>query len=113
MNIYDFISDAIKEKLKDYMLIDNFNKLSDKNYVKFINKRNFEFNEGGFVIDINEPIITILRWDNRKKFNIDTNYYHIFFKKNKEQLSQRNFFEKVLDGLNKKIYKIKNKNITN
>ena len=100
----DFISTTNKNKLKDYKL--NNNEICKRDYLKYMDKKNFNFYNGGIVTDINKNKITYIEWNTKKKYTIDTNFYYIFYKSNR-YISKREYYEKLLYKLNNNKLKIK------
>lgn len=96
-NISDFISSTNKNKLKDYNISNN--EILKRDYIKYIDKKLFNFYNGGIVTDIKKNIITYIEWNTKKKCTIDSNFYYIFYKSNK-YISKREYYEKLLYKLN-------------
>ena len=93
----DFISKTNKSKLKDYNICNS--KISKRDYVKYMDKKNFNFYDGGIITDIDKNKITYIEWNTKKTYTIDSNYYHIFYKSNK-YISKKEYYKKLLYKLN-------------
>ena len=100
--IFDFLNDAQQKTLKPYRPLDvnEYPKMKKRDYVKFVNRRNYSFDEGGLILDFDIPRIKILRWENRTQDWIDLTYFIPFWKQNMKNISRRGFFERLLENLN-------------
>jgi len=106
-DLLDFLNEKQQNTIKDYIYLDstNIKKIPIKkgDYIKFMYKYNYQFMEGGIVIDTTEwPIVRLKSYDIEMKtfYKIDLSKVYIFYKKS-GKVSRRDFFEELLDNLDK------------
>lgn len=103
--LMDFLNDAQKNAISDYKYIPDEKihayKMKKGDYIKFMLKENYQFVEGGIIINITEyPIIQIKSYQpNSKNYSIDLTKIYVFHKKNKKTQTRREYFEEYLKNL--------------
>jgi len=98
----EFLNDSQQKSLEGYKLIkwgETKLRVDKKDYIKYMLAENYTFYEGGFVINIDNPRITIMRWSDRKKQTVDINKQYVFYKKNMAGMTKRTFFQNLLENL--------------
>ena len=101
-DIYDFLNSSQQKTLDLYKLLreDEYSKMNKRDYIKIIDRRNYTFDEGGLILELDLPRIKILRWKNKAHAWIDLTYFFPFWKQNTKNISRRGFFERLLENLN-------------
>ena len=95
----EFLNDSQQNSISDYKYIPDTkihdHKMKKGDYIKFMLKPNYQFNEGGIIINIDRyPIITL-------KYSLDLTQIYVFHKKNKKSQTRREYFEEYLSNLSK------------
>ena len=104
--LLDYLNERQQKSLKDYFHLENTNlkKIPIKrgDYIKFMYKYNFQFMEGGIIIDINDwPVVRVKSYDLMPTFyKLDLSKVYVFYKK-KNIKTKREFFEELLENLEK------------
>jgi hypothetical protein len=90
---YKYIPDG---KIKDY-------KVKKGDYIKFMLRDNYQFNEGGIIINMDRYPIVILKpyQSNLQNYSIDLTKIFVFHKKNIKNQTRREYFEEYLSNLSK------------
>ena len=104
--LMDFLNVNQQNSLEGYRLIkpdEKKERVKKKDYVKYMSADNYTFYEGGFVIGINLPEITMMRWSDRQKQVLNVSKQYVFFKQNPENISRRTFLQGLLENLKGKI----------
>lgn len=111
-NLKDFLNDAQQKSISDYKYIPEAKipdyKMKKGDYIKYIFKENYQFNEGGIIINIDRyPIITIKSYAQpiSQNYSIDLTQIYVFHKKNKKNQTRREYFEEYLSNLSKQSLK--------
>jgi hypothetical protein len=107
-NLKEFLNDAQQNAISDYKYIPDA-KILDYNmkkgdYIKFMLKPNYQFNEGGIIISIDRyPIITLKSYKQPTSqiYSIDLTKIHVFHKKNRKSQTRREYFQEYLSNLSK------------
>lgn len=119
--LFDFLNPSQQQALKDYHYFDTSQSQSTslhfplkpiqskipfkpRDYLKFMNKYNYQLMEGGIVIETHEyPIIKLKSYDKtRNSFSkFDLSQLYVFYKKNNKK-TRRDFFEELLENLEKR-----------
>jgi hypothetical protein len=109
--LLEFLNQQQQNSIKDYQYFDNNIKLKKGDYVKFMYKYNYQFMEGGIVVDVsNFPVIRLKSYEKIKNFyNIDTSKVYLFYKPS-NNLTRRQFFEQMLTDLENGKLNIKKSN---
>ena len=76
-NILDYINLNDLNKIKGYILIKNISNIKKGGVIRYINKDNYKFNNGGIVIEI-KPEFRIIKLLNYKK----NRTWHVYYDKN-------------------------------
>lgn len=107
-HLKDFLNDTQKNAISDYKYIPDTKihdyKMKKGDYIKFMLKQNYQFMEGGIIINMTQyPIITLKSYQpNSLIYSIDLKKIYIFHKKNIKNQTQREYFEEYLKSLSKK-----------
>jgi len=107
-HLKDFLNDAQKNAISDYKYIPDIKiqdyKMKKGDYIKFMFKQNYQFMEGGIIINmIQYPIITLKSYQpNSQIYSIDLTKIYVFHKKNRKNQTRREYFEEYLKSLSKK-----------
>lgn len=107
-NLKDFLTVSQQQSIEDYIYIspDQLPKLQMRrgDYVKFMYQYNYQFMEGGIVMDVERyPVVRLKSYGGEKNFyTIDLSKTFVFYKKNRERTTKREFFEELLNNLKKK-----------
>ncbi len=111
-SLKDFLNDAQQKSISDYKYIPEAKipdyKIKKGDYIKFIFKQNYQFNEGGIIINIDKyPIVTIKSYAQpiSQNYSIDLTQIYVFHKKNKKNQTRREYFEEYLSNLSKQSLK--------
>ena len=111
-NLKDFLNDAQQKSISDYKYIPEAKipdyKMKKGDYIKYIFKENYQFNEGGIIINIDRyPIVTIKSYAQpiSQNYSIDLTQIYVFHKKNKKNQTRREYFEEYLSNLSKQSLK--------
>lgn len=111
--LFDFLNPSQQQALKDYHYFDTSLPLKSiqpkipfrpRDYLKFMNKYNYQLMEGGIVIETHEyPVIKLKSYDKtRNSFSkYDLSQLYVFYKKNNKK-TRRDFFEELLENLEKR-----------
>jgi hypothetical protein len=102
----DFLNDSQKNAISDYKYIPDTKihdyKMKKGDYIKFMFKENYQFNEGGIIINIDRyPIVKLKSYQhpNSQIYSIDLTQIYVFYKKNKKTQTRREYFEEYLKNL--------------
>ena len=104
----DFLNDAQQNAISDYIYIPDTKihdyKMKKGDYIKFMLKQNYQFMEGGIIINMTQyPIITLKSYQpNSQIYSIDLTKIYVFHKKNRKNQTRREYFEEYLKSLSKK-----------
>jgi len=107
-HLKDFLNDAQKNAISDYKYIPDIKiqdyKMKKGDYIKFMFKQNYQFMEGGIIINMTQyPIITLKSYQpNSQIYSIDLTKIYVFHKKNRKNQTRREYFEEYLKSLSKK-----------
>lgn len=107
-DLTDFLTKEQSQSIENYSYIPNEKieetKMRKGDYIKFMYKYNYKFMEGGIVISTAKyPVVELLSYSVPKSYyNIDLSQVYVFYKKNIKQMTQRDFFEDLLESLKKK-----------
>lgn len=107
-SLKDFLTISQQQSIKDYIFISQNQlpklKISKGDYVKFMYQYNYQFMEGGIVMDIDKyPVVRLKSYGEKiKYYTIDLSKTFVFYKKNRERITKREFFEELLNNLKKK-----------
>ena len=103
--LLDFLTPSQQNSIKEYNYIDlqniKKNKIKKGDYIKFMYKNNYQFMEGGIVIETQDlPIIRLKSYDTTQKifYKLDLSKVYVFHKKS-SKISRRDFFEQLLENL--------------
>jgi hypothetical protein len=104
----EFLNDSQQNSISDYKYIPDTKiqdyKMKKGDYIKFMFKQNYQFNEGGIIINIDRyPIITLKSYQQPTPqiYPLDLTQIHVFHKKNKKTQTRREYFEEYLSNLSK------------
>ena len=107
-SLKEFLNDSQQSAISDYKYIPDAKipdyKMKKGDYIKFILKSNYQFNEGGIIINIDRyPIITLKSYQQPifQIYSIDLTQIYVFHKKNKKNQSRREYFEEYLINISK------------
>ena len=104
----DFLNDAQQNAISEYKYIPDTKiqdyKMKKGDYIKFMLKQNYQFMEGGIIINMTQyPIITLKSYQpNSQIYSIDLTKIYVFHKKNRKNQTRREYFEEYLKSLSKK-----------
>ena len=104
----DFLTDTQKKAISDYKYIPDTDipdyKMKKGDYIKFLLKQNYQFMEGGIIINIDRyPIVTLRPYQLPiQNYSIDLTKIHVFHKKNQKNQTRREYFEEYLKNLYKR-----------
>jgi len=107
-HLKDFLNDAQQNAIFDYKYIPDTKihdyKMKKGDYIKFMLKQNYQFMEGGIIINMTQyPIITLKSYQpNSQIYSIDLTKIYVFHKKNRKNQTRREYFEEYLKSLSKK-----------
>jgi len=107
-HLKDFLNDAQKNAISDYKYIPDIKiqdyKMKKGDYIKFMFKQNYQFMEGGIIINMTQyPIITLKSYQpDSQIYSIDLTKIYVFHKKNRKNQTRREYFEEYLKSLSKK-----------
>ena len=106
-NLKEFLNDSQNKSISDYKYIPD-NKIQDYkmkkgDYVKFMLKDNYQFNEGGIIINMEQYPIIVLKsyYPTSQNYSIDLTKIYVFHKKNIKNQTRREYFEEYLKNLSK------------
>lgn len=103
----DFLNNAQQNAISDYKYIPDIKihayKMKKGDYIKFMLKENYQFMEGGIIMNITQyPIITIKSYQpNQQNYSLDLTKVYVFHKKNRKNQTRREYFEEYLKNLSK------------
>jgi len=103
----DFLNDLQQNAISDYNYIPDTKihayKMKKGDYIKFMLKENYQFLEGGIIMNITQyPIIIIKSYQlNSHNYSIDLTKVYVFHKKNSKNQTRREYFEEYLKNLSK------------
>jgi hypothetical protein len=107
-NLKDFLNDAQQNSISSYKYIPEAKiqdyKMKKGDYIKYILKPNYQFNEGGIIINIDRyPIIILKSYQHpiSQNYSLDLTKIYVFHKKNKKTQTRREYFEEYLSNLSK------------
>ena len=102
----DFLTMSQQQSIEGYKYIGENELLNNRmrrgDYVKFMYRYNYKFMEGGIVMDVKDYPVVKLRSYDGSFYNIDLSKTFVFYKRNKERTTKREFFEELLNNLKKK-----------
>ena len=107
-HLKDFLNDAQQNAISDYKYIPDTKihdyKMKKGDYIKFMLKQNYQFLEGGIIINMTQyPIITLKSYQpNSQIYSIDLTKIYVFHKKNIKNRTRREYFEEYLKSLSNK-----------
>lgn len=107
-NLKDFLNDSQNKAISEYKYIPDHKildyKMKKGDYLKFMLKNNYQFNEGGIIINIEQYPIIVLRsyYPTFQNYSIDLTKIYVFHKKNRKNQSRREYFEEYLKNLSSK-----------
>ena len=104
----EFLNDSQQNSISDYKYIPDTkihdHKMKKGDYIKFMHKPNYQFNEGGIIINIDRYPIVILKsyqQPTSQNYSLDLTQIYVFHKKNKNTRTRREYFEEYLSNLSK------------
>jgi hypothetical protein len=109
-SLKEFLNDAQQNSISDYKYIPDAKiqdyKMKKGDYIKFMLKDTYQFNEGGIIINLDRyPIVTLRPYQLYIKpiqnYSIDLIKIFVFHKKNKNTQTRREYFEEYLSNLSK------------
>jgi hypothetical protein len=107
-NLKEFLNDKQQNAISDYKYIPEAKisdyKMKKGDYIKYMFKLNYQFNEGGIIINIDRYPIVILKsyqQETSQNYSIDLTKIHVFHKKNRKTQTRREYFEEYLSNLSK------------
>ena len=106
-SLKEFLNNAQQNSISDYKYIPDAKiqdyKMKKGDYVKFMLKENYQFMEGGIIINIDRyPIVTLKPYQFPiQNYSIDLTKIHVFHKKNQKNQTRREYFEEYLKNLSK------------
>ncbi len=82
-DILEYINDEDLNKLKDYKFINNITKINKGGHIRYINKKNYKFNNGGIIIDVKNDynLLKIMNYNKNKTWHVYYDENYIFIKK--------------------------------
>jgi len=105
----DFLNDTQKHAISDYKYISDEKiqgyKMKKGDYIKYIFKQNYQFMEGGIIINIDQYPVIILKTYSPSSlplYSIDLTKIFVFYKRNNKKQTQREYFEEYLKNLYKR-----------
>ena len=104
-DLLDFLNAKQQKSLEGYIYFNNENvsKLPFKNgdYIKFMYRYNYKFMEGGVITSVLEyPILKVRCYDmTYGVYRIDVGKIYLFYKKNRKAQTRREYFEELLENL--------------
>lgn len=104
----EFLTIAQQQSIESYEYIPPEKLLKKKmnkgDYVKFMYQYNYQFMEGGIIMDLeNYPVVRLMSYgDKRTYYMIDLSKTFVFYKRNEGRITKREFFEELLNNLKKK-----------
>lgn len=107
-HLKDFLNDTQQNAISEYKYIPDTKiqdyKMKKGDYIKFMLKQNYQFMEGGIIINMTQyPIITLKSYQpNSQIYSIDLTKIYVFHKKNRKNQTRREYFEEYLKSLSKK-----------
>jgi len=107
-DLKEFLTISQQQSISDYIYIHpnklDTLKINSGDYVKFMYRYNYKFMEGGIVINIdNYPVVKLKSYGGKMQFyNIDLSKTFVFYKKNRDRITKRQYFEELLNNLKKK-----------
>ncbi len=107
-HLKDFLNDSQQNAISNYKYIPDTKihdyKMKKGDYIKFMLKQNYQFMEGGIIINMTQyPIITLKSYQpNSQIYSIDLTKIYVFHKKNRKNQTRREYFEEYLKSLSKK-----------
>lgn len=103
----DFLNETQQNAISEYKYIPDTKihtyKMKNGDYIKFMLKENYQFMEGGIIMNITQyPIIIIKSYQpNSYNYSLDLTKIYVFHKKNKKNQTRREYFEEYLKNLSK------------
>lgn len=98
--VMDFLNEDEQKLLEDYEYIERREQLHVGDYIRYLTKSNFKFNNWGILIGIEDyPVLRVLNNYNGKRifYNIDLNKIYLFEKR--VSRTRRDFYEDLLKKL--------------
>ena len=98
--VMDFLNEDEQKSLDDYEYIERRDQLHVGDYIRFLTKSNYKFNNWGILIGIDDfPVLRVLNNHNGKRiiYNIDFNRIYLFEKR--VSRTKRDFYEDLLKKL--------------
>ena len=98
--IMDFLNEDEQKSLEDYEYVERQEQLHVGDYIKYLTKSNYKFNNWGILIGIEDfPVLRVLNNHNGKRifYNIDFNRIYLFEKR--VSRTRRDFYEDLLKKL--------------
>ena len=107
-SLKEFLNDSQQNSISDYKYIPDTkihdHKMKKGDYIKFMHKPNYQFNEGGIIINIDRYPIVILKSYQKsisQNYSLDLTQIYVFHKKNNNTRTRREYFEEYLSNLSK------------
>jgi hypothetical protein len=106
-SLKEFLNNSQQNAISDYKYIPDVKipdyKMKNGDYIKFMFKPNYEFNNGGIIINIDRYPIIILRsyYPTSQNYSIDLTKIYVFHKKNRKTQTRREYFQEYLSNLSK------------
>ena len=108
----DFLNDTQKHAISDYKYIPDEKiqdyKMKKGDYIKYMFKQNYQFLEGGIIINIDQYPVIILKTyspslpSSSPLYSIDLTKIFVFYKRNNKKQTRREYFEEYLKNLYKR-----------
>jgi hypothetical protein len=101
----EFLNETQQNAISDYKYIPDSKigsyKMKKGDYIKFMLKENYQFMEGGIIINIIQyPIVIIKAYQsNSQNYSLDLTKVYVFHKKNNKNQTRREYFEEYLKNL--------------
>jgi len=109
--LLDFLTSDQILSVKDYNFIETdtnlcCSKIKNGNYVKYMERLNYRFWEGGIVVGFDYPVLKLKAYVRPNRFyTIDVTKFFIFYKRGDRWRTRREYFEEMLESLEKLEYK--------
>ncbi len=92
-SLKEFLNDSQQNSISDYKYIPDTkihdHKMKKGDYIKFMHKPNYQFNDGGIIINIDRYPIVILKSYQKpisQNYSLDLTQIYVFHKKNNQNI---------------------------
>ncbi len=106
-DLLEFLTPPQQKSLEEYKYLPSTDvvkiPIKKGDYIKFMYKYNYQFMEGGIVIDLDDwPVIRLKSYMSipNSFYKLDLTKVYVFYKR-KNKLSRRDYFEQLLENLEK------------